>query len=188
MAYLKSIWIVLFAAALSACTSTPDPAEQPIQASAVSVTLPDFVTGPDTTLAWRSNLIWIDDPEGRFERRADQLQAALAREFANKGLVFATNPEAATYDVLAIAMLGPVSGHPEVQEAFRLYPALQKPSEGYRRGSVIVAIAPKGTRNVVWRGALEIFTDPDRMEPMAVRTERLRFGAQQLLASIPAVR
>jgi hypothetical protein len=150
--------------------------------------MPGFAVTADTTLAWRSNLIWVDDPEGRFERRADMLQGALQEEFARKGLRFNANPDDATYDVLAIAMLGPVSGHPQVEEVFRLYPALQKSTEGYRRGSVVVAIAPRGTSDIVWRGALEMFTDPEAMQQLSVRQERVRWGAQQLLASIPAAR
>ncbi len=47
------------------------------------------------------------------------LQRALQEEFARKGLQFNAYPDDATYDELAIAMLGPVSGHPEVEEAFR---------------------------------------------------------------------
>ena len=171
---------------LGACTSTPQPtAEPPVRASAVSVTMPGFEVSPTTTLAWRSDLIWVDDPEGRFERRAELLQRALEDEFARKGLQFSADPDSATYDVLAIAMLGPVSGHPEVEEVFRLYPALQKPTRGYRRGSVVVAIAPRDTSNILWRGALEMFTDPDAMERLSVREERMRWGAKQLLASIP---
>ena len=174
---------------LGACTSTTPPTEEPpVRASAVSVTMPGFEVSPDTTLAWRSDLIWVDDPEGRFERRAELLQRALKDEFARKGLQFSADPDAASYDVLAIAMLGPVSGHPEVEEVFRLYPALQKSTEGYRRGSVVVAIAPRGTSDILWRGALEMFTEPNTMQPLSVREERMRWGAQQLLASIPAAR
>ena len=174
---------------LGACAATPQPtAEPPVRASAVSVTMPGFEVSADTTLAWRSDLIWVDDPEGRFERRAELLQRALKDEFARKGLQFSADPDAASYDVLAIAMLGPVSGHPEVEEVFRLYPALQKSTEGYRRGSVVVAIAPRGTSDILWRGALEMFTEPNTMQPLSVREERMRWGAQQLLASIPAAR
>ena len=63
---------------LGACTSQPQPTgDPPVRASAVSVTMPGFAVTPDTTLAWRSDLIWVDDPEGRFERRAEMLQGAL---------------------------------------------------------------------------------------------------------------
>ena len=172
---------------LAACTSTSQPtAEPPVRASAVSVTMPGFEVSADTTLAWRSDLIWVDDPEGRFERRAELLQRALKDEFARKGLRFSADPDSASYDVLAIAMLGPLSGHPEVEEVFKLYPALQKSTEDYRRGSVVVAIAPRGTSDILWRGALEMFTEPNTMQPLSVREERMRWGAQQLLASIPA--
>ncbi len=186
---LRSALLLPLLALLWACTSQPQPTgEPPVRASAVSVTMPGFNVSSGTTLAWRSDLIWVDDPEGRFERRAELLQRALQDEFARKGLQFNANPDDATYDVLAIAMLGPVSGHPEVEEVFRLYPALQKSTEGYRRGSVIVAIAPRGTSDIVWRGALEMFTDPESMQQLSVRQERVRWGAQQLLASIPPAR
>ena len=66
---------------------------------------------------------------------------------------------------------------------FRLYPALA--SSDHERGTVLVAIAPKGTNDIVWRGALQVFTDPG-MTPLAEREERMRWGAANLLSGIPA--
>ena len=43
---------------------------------------------------------------------------------------------------------------------------------------------PRG--DIVWRGALEVYTDPG-MQPVNARDERLKWIAQQLLGSIPAV-
>jgi hypothetical protein len=65
--------------ALIGCAGSPS-ASQPdplTQSSAVAVAMPDFKTSGDTTLRWRSDLIWVDDPEGQFERRADMLHNAL---------------------------------------------------------------------------------------------------------------
>ena len=79
---------LLIALSLGAC-SAPAPQPDPLsQASAVSVTLPGFVTGPGTTLHWHSDLKWMDDPEGRYKRRAKVLQQALQREFERKGYRF----------------------------------------------------------------------------------------------------
>jgi hypothetical protein len=181
---------LMAALALAACaggSSTTPPESNPLsQSSAVSVSMPGFVTTADTTLRWRSDLIWVDDPEGKYERTADLLQQILQREFERKGYRFVGPTEEATYDVLAVALLGELEGREEIEQIFRLYPSLTANSGGYTKGNVLVAIAPAGTKTIVWRGALEAFTDPG-MQPVEVRRQRMEWAAQQLLRSIPSV-
>jgi len=147
--------------------------------------MPGFVTPAQTTLRWQSDLKWVDDPQGQYKRRARVLQEALQREFELKGYHFVEAGEAATYDVLAVALLGQLQDQKELERVFRLYPSLAKPARGYGRGTILVAIAPAGTHDIVWRGALEVFTDPDKM-PVAERDQRLQWAAGQLLRSIPS--
>jgi hypothetical protein len=146
--------------------------------------MPGFVTSPQTTLRWLSDLKWVDDPQGQYDRRARVLQEALQREFEHKGYHFVAAGEEATYDVLAVALLGQLQDQKELERIFRLYPSLAKPARGYGRGTILVAIAPAGTADIVWRGALEVFTNPDKM-PVAERDQRLQWAAGQLLRSIP---
>ena len=179
---LGALWLVL-----SACSGHPQTSGNPLEeASSVSVTLPDFKTGPGTTLHWHRDLVWVDDPEGRFQRRADVLQRALEDEFERKGYRWVAGDDEATYDVLAVVILGELKDHKEVQEFFGLYPALSKPAAGYGLGTILVAITAAGTSDVVWRGALEVYTDPDKM-PVAQREQRLRWAAVKLLESIPTL-
>ncbi len=178
--------IVSMSWTLAACnSSTPAQTADPMrQSSAVSVSMPGFITSSNTVLRWHSDLIWIDDPEGRYERRADMLQQALQSEFERKGYTFTGANETANYDVLAVALLGDIQGHKEVEEVFRMYPSLSTPSGGYKRGTILVALAPAGTKTVVWRGALEMFTDPG-MQTIQAREQRMQWGATQVLGSIP---
>jgi len=182
----RLIVIAVLSFTLSACVSdtpiqTPDPMTQ---ASAVAVSLPGFVTNPSTTLRWHSNLIWVNDPDGRYERRGGMLQLALQNEFIRKGYTFTGPNEPANYDVLAVALLGDIEGHQELEETFRLYPSLNNNAKGYKRGTILVALAPAGSKTIVWRGALEMFTDPG-MQPIDVREQRMQWGAMQVLSSIP---
>ena len=183
---IRLFLIAIFCWTLAACVSdTPIQKPDPMsQASAVAVAMPEFITNENTTLRWRSNLIWVDDPEGRFERRADMLQLILQNEFIRKGYNFVGAGEPANYDVVAVAVLGAIEGYEELEETFRLYPSLSKGDSGYKRGSVLVALAPAGTTRIVWRGALEMFTDPG-MVPIDVREKRMQWGSMQLLSSIP---
>ena len=171
---------------LAACTSTNNtPQTDPLyQASAVSVTMPGFITSPETTLRWYSELQWMDDPTGQYKRRAVVLQQALQQEFERKGYQFLAMGEEATYDVLAIALMGQLQDQEKLDRFFRLYPTLAEPAKGYGSGTVLVAIAPAGTRDIVWRGALEVFTNPEKM-PVAERDQRMHWAAEKLLASIP---
>jgi hypothetical protein len=171
---------------LVACASSP-PLQTPAplsRASAVAVAMPGFVTSADTVLRWSSDLIWVDDPEGRYERRADMLQLALQSEFERKGYAFVDSGQPANYEVLAVALLGDIEGHKEVEETFRMYPSLGSNPQGYKRGNVLVALAVAGTDIIVWRGALEVFTDPG-MEKVSIREQRMQWGARQVLSSIP---
>ncbi|MEP4486411.1 MAG: hypothetical protein ABJ013_12330 [Halioglobus sp.] len=187
---MRLVILVLFTlCGLAACSSKPPTAaNDPLnQSSAVAVTLPGFVTGPTTTLHWHSDVIWADDDTGQFEHRGKVLQSALQEEFERKGYQFVDDAASATYDVVAVAMLGDVESHSEILEVFRLYPALAQPAKGYDKGTVMVAIVPEGTKDIVWRGALQVFTDPGLM-PVEQRQQRLEWGARQVLGSIPSVR
>ena len=135
-------------------------------------------------LRWRSDLIWVDDPEGQFERRAGMLQNSLQVEFERKGYQFVGPNEQATYDVLAVAVLGDLKDQKEVDQIFRLYPSLASNPQGYTPGNVLVAIAPMGTTQIVWRGALEVFSNPG-MTPIEEVQQRMQWAARALLASIP---
>jgi hypothetical protein len=179
---------LLLALLVAACSSAPPLAKpDPLrQASAVSVTMPGFITSQETTLRWQSDLKWEGNAEGQYNRRAQVMQQALQREFEQKGYRFVASDEAATYDVFAIALMGQLRDQEELERVFRLYPSLEKPAKGYGRGTVLVAIAPAGTRDIVWRGALEVFTNPDKM-PVAERDQRMEWAAGQLLRSIPGV-
>ena len=183
LSLLMLLFTMLWACSSGTATPKTDPLEQ---ASAVAVTLPGFITEPGTTLHWHRELLWVDDPDGRYERRAKVLQQALQLEFERKGYRFVSGDQEATYDVVAVAMLGQLADQKEVQDFFRLYPSLAKPAAGYGRGTVLVAIAPAGSNEIVWRGALEVYTDPGKL-PLAQREARLRWAAQQLLRSIPAI-
>ena len=181
---------LLLAIALAACSIQPKPAKtDPLrQASAISVTMPGFATSSETTLRWRSDLQWADDPQGQYKRRARVLQQALQEEFQQKGYRFVGPQEEATYDVLAIALMERLQDKQELEDVFRLYPSLAKPAKGYGNGTVLVAIAPAGTSDIVWRGALAVFTDPGGKMPVAERDERMVWAARQLLGSIPSQR
>jgi hypothetical protein len=183
---IRFFLVAILSWTLAACVSdTPIQTPNPMsQASAVAVAMPEFITNENTTLRWRSDLIWVDDPEGRFERRANMLQQALQDEFVRKGYTFVGAGEPANYDVVAVAVLGAIEGYTELEETFRLYPSLNKGDNGYKRGSVLVALAPAGTTKIVWRGALEMFTDPG-MVSINVREKRMQWGSMQLLSSIP---
>jgi len=146
--------------------------------------MPGFVTSAETVLRWRSDLIWVDDPEGRYERRADMMQQILQVEFERKGYAFAAPAGAANYDVIAVALLGELKDQGEIAETFKLYPSLAASPEGYSKGNLLVALVLADTDIIVWRGAIEIFTDPE-MQPLEVRQQRMEWGAQHLLSSIP---
>ena len=63
-------------------------------------------------------------------------------------------------------------------------PSLAAPAKGYGRGTILVAISPTDTGDIVWRGALEVFTDPGH-QPVEQRYKRLEWAAVKLLGSIP---
>ena len=146
---LKLPQCLVLALLLAACAPIASgPKQDPLsQASAVSVSLPEFVTTPETTLHWRSDLRWMDDPQGRYKRRAEVLQQGLQKEFERKGYRF---------NAMVEEQKQLLQEQEKLESVFRLYPSLAQPARGYGVGTVLVAIAPAGTSDIVWRGALEV--------------------------------
>jgi hypothetical protein len=182
---LFSLMTTLVLVACSTGGTAPTSQSDPLaQSSAVSVALPGFETSEGTTLRWYSDLVWVDDPEGRYERRAEAMQQILLTELERKGYRFVGAGEDAVYDVVAVVVLGDLEGQEDIARIFKLYPSLAANPEGYNKGNLLVAIAPAGTKQIVWRGAIEIFTNPEKQTTEA-RTARMEWAAQQLLGSIP---
>lgn len=170
---------------LGACMSRPS--TQPVQtdplaqASAISVTLPGFKTDSGTTLRWYSSPKWVGDT-GQ-PHLARKIQHYLREEFTSKGYLFVPEGEQAHYDVLLVVLQGELAEAPDVMEIFHLYPDLAGNPEGYSKGTVLVAIAPSGTRDIVWRSAMEVFTTDELTA--AQRDMRMQWGARKLLDSVP---
>lgn len=185
---LLAMLVATVGASLAACNGTGDanPATagtNPLSRSSVIASAsPEFARPTGPMLHWFSDLIWSGPETATSADSAEVLLAALEAELARKGYRFTTEEADADYVVLAVAVIGDIAAHPDVEQLFRLYPSLRGGGE-YDSGNVLFAIAPAGTTDIVWRGAIEVFTGEQFSDEL--RHQRIRKASEMLLGSIP---
>jgi hypothetical protein len=173
---------------VAACNGTGDAnpalaATDPLSRSSVIASAsPAFATPTGPVLHWYSDLVWSGDVSETSDDSASVLTRALEQELGKKGYRFTAQASDADYDVLAVAVLGDIAAHPEIEQLFRLYPSLRG-GGSYESGNVLFAVAPAGTTEIVWRGAIEVFTGEQFSDE--IRHLRIRKASEMLLGSIP---
>ena len=173
---------------LVACNGTGDAnpattAANPLSRSSVIASAsPEFARPTGPVMHWFSDLIWVGGSTETSDDSAAVLSAALQAELEGKGYRFTDDPAEADYDVLAVAVLGDIASHPDVEKLFRLYPSLRGGGD-YESGNVLFAVAPRGTTDIIWRGAIEVFTGEQFSDEL--RHLRIRKASEMLLGSIP---
>ncbi len=173
----------LVAACNGTSSTSPAATTDPLtRSSVVASASPEFTRPTGPALHWHSDLIWSGSVTDTSDASAAALTRSLERVLEGKGYRFTANSREADYDVLAVAVLGDIVAHPEIEQLFRLYPSLRGDGN-FGSGNVLFAVAPAGTTDIVWRGAIEVFTG----EPLSDEARHLRIqkASEMLLGSIP---
>tara|TARA_R110000822_G_scaffold159476_30_gene299649 strand:- start:16550 stop:16852 length:303 start_codon:yes stop_codon:yes gene_type:complete len=95
------------------------------------------------------------------------------------------NTNSAEYVMLVAVILGELSTS-EVKRLntfFNIDPALNKVSEEYEVGTLLMAIGKRDSHSVLWRGAVQAFVGEE--VPESVGRQRLQQYVGTLLSSIP---
>ena len=152
--------------------------------SAISFTLPDFYLPPGSSLAWRSDVVYLFEDHSRTpEHVTPYLQQEIQALLEARGYRFTGSATEADHGLVAVIVLGEGLTASRVLQEFRLTPSFN-PDRRYQKGTIVVAIYRTADEKVVWRGAIQANVDLDL--PPEQRRARVREHAGRLLARIPA--
>lgn len=184
--------VVLILWGLSGCMSSspgePEPsyAKKLRPSSSVVVSKPGFYLPQGTPIGWCSDVIWVD-PQQMLSNKPtlpNHLRSEVQRQMSNRGNMF-VNTNSAEYVMLVAVILGELSTS-EVKRLntfFNIDPALNKVSEEYEVGTLLMAIGKRDSHSVLWRGAVQAFVGEE--VPESVGRQRLQQYVGTLLSSIP---
>jgi hypothetical protein len=151
--------------------------------SAISFTLPDFYLPPGSSLAWRSDVVYLFEDNSRTpENITPYLQQEIQSLLEARGYRFTSSAAEADHGLVAVIVLGEGLTARNVLQEFRLTPSFN-PDRRYEKGTIVVAIYRTADEKVMWRGAIQANVDLDL--PPEERRSRIREHAGRLLGKIP---
>ncbi len=153
--------------------------------SVITVTSPDFSPARHAQTRWHSDLIWVDDNSDIHvaDSEKPKLQKLLQSEMETKGYRFGGDDFVADYVFVSAVLLGEGQRKQELEELFKLYPALSD-SQDYQKGTLMVAVVKPGQKQALWRGAIQLFAMGEDL-PEPVRRLRVQAAVKKLLLSLP---
>jgi hypothetical protein len=183
---------VLILWGLSGCMSpAPSEPESNLEkklrvSSSVVVRKPGFYLPKGEPVGWYSDVIWVD-PHQMLSNKPSlpgHLRSEVQRQMSNKGHMF-TNVNSAEYVMLAAVILGDMStsDSEKLNKFFNIDPALNKTSEEYDVGTLLLAIGKRGGHHALWRGAVQAFVGEEVAE--SVGQKRLEQYIGTLLVTLP---
>lgn len=151
--------------------------------SAISFSLPGFYLPPGTSLAWRSDVVYLFEDHSRApEHITPYLQQEIQAFLEARGYQFPGPAPAADYGLVAVIVLGDGMTARTVLQEFRLTPSFN-PTRSYEKGTIVVAIYRRADEKVMWRGAIQANVDLDL--PPEERRARVRSHVGKLLGKVP---
>lgn len=188
---LRTFYVIVLLL-ITACASEPKQDTQPKKEnvdlsafSVIAVTDPLFKPERGQTISWVSDVIFAGNND---ETPEEEATMALIKANVESGLVGKgyqiSNGVDVDYRVLALVQVGEEELAQEMRELFRLYPSLGGDSQK-NKGMLIVAIARPGSVQALWRGAIKVFVDEDKVLTLEQQNARLNLAVQKVLSSIP---
>ncbi|MEH6468852.1 MAG: hypothetical protein V7725_04475 [Porticoccus sp.] len=184
--------VVLVLWGLSGCmSSAPSEPEQSYakklrSSSSVVVSKPGFYLPKGEPVGWYSDVVWVDPQKILSNKPSlpNHLRSEVQRQMSNKGHMF-INTNSAEYVMLAAIILGDISTSESerLNKFFNIDPALNKASEDYEVGTLLLAIGKREGHRALWRGAVQVFVGEEI--PESVGRQRLEQYIGTLLASVP---
>ncbi len=161
--------------------------------STVAVSQPDFKPRRDELLNWFSEVIWVGESvldQEKLRALKQFVKQELEQQLKAKGYRVSevdknTLYTQAHYQIVAMIVQGEISDKPEVASLVKLYPGLSEQSRTAKKGTLIFAIVPTGTKKAAWRGAIQVFTAKPGELPIEVRRARLSAAVANLIRSVP---
>jgi hypothetical protein len=152
--------------------------------SAVSVGRSGFLLKAGDSVAWRRDIVWLDNGEAPIPAHLGKgkLAAEIEKQLMAKGLKI-TRSANADYHILAALMIGDSAEGNEIKQLAQLYPSLGAVSQQLPKGNVLFAISNAHGRSVLWRSAVEVMVLDDLST--SERQQRLEMSLYNLFKELP---
>ncbi|UTF59039.1 DUF4136 domain-containing protein [Gilvimarinus sp. DA14] len=148
---------------LAACTTqTQPPYETHYTSSFISVAEPGFQLRQGDSFAWLGQPeIITDDSHNIAPETLTHLRSRFEQNMRSQGFDMAASANGADYLLSAAIILGTPISEQELVEKFDIAPSLTSGAE-YDAGTLVMRVISPGGMRTQWRGAIEIFTDPQQ--------------------------
>ncbi|MCF7982262.1 MAG: DUF4136 domain-containing protein [Pseudomonadales bacterium] len=165
------------------CSFNVHDSEALSESMAITFSQPDFWLEPESTLFWRSDLVFFfNDSRKKPKGIRPILQQEIQGYLTARTYRFTEDKNSARYGLVAVVVLGEGITAADILQQFKLTPSF-KASNRYEKGTIVVAIFDAMTEKVLWRGALQANIDLG-LSPKA-RQQRVREGIARLLSHVP---
>ncbi|CAA0120594.1 Uncharacterised protein [BD1-7 clade bacterium] len=179
---------------LAACSSQPQQSNQTAQqllpAALTNYTVIVMDNGvislePGMKFAWKDPMAVVGVPESEEQAVSKRMQETIEKEIESHGYGFTDNLSQAPYSLVSVAILDEATSDADLDDftlAFGLDPGLPTPTAQYGKGSLVVGVFDTQFGSLVWRGAVQVFTD--HTLPADVKQQRAANAVRALLKEL----
>ena len=148
---------------ICSCTTVSQaPYESQYTSSFISVSEPGFELYQGDTFAWFGSPEIITDGEHDISPETlEHLRQRFEKRMREQGFQIASVRDQADYWIAASIILGSPVTEQQLMQQFEVAPSLRGNAE-YDAGTLVMRFLSPGNRRTQWRGAIEIFTDPNK--------------------------
>lgn len=165
------------------CSFNVHSSEALSESMAITFSQPDFWLKPESTLFWRSDLVFFfNDSRKKPKDIRPFLQQEIQDYLTARTCRFTEDKNSARYGLVAVVVLGEGITAADILQKFKLTPSF-KASNRYEKGTIVVAIFDAMTEKILWRGALQ--ANINLSLPAEVRRQRVREGIARILTHVP---
>ncbi len=156
---------ILLLLGVTACvsTSTSAPHEPLKQKVTVTVSSPDMPVKSNTPMSWARDLKKFSDDELVDKNREfyNWIGSEVQAQVVSKGFTVVDELASTRYQLVGVVVLSDTDKGQHAEELFKLFPSLTGESSDNPKGTLLLGILDTQTGQGVWRGAIQVFTNPE---------------------------
>ncbi len=180
--------LMLLCLILIACTGSSNLVQRQqdlARSSVVTSTTGTINVNPDSSILVPPLMpVYSDTKLELNQEKISHITSALQNEFRQKGFTLSSDPDSTTYRIKPAVLYGNALNSMDFIDEYGVQPFLSGES-GLERGTLIVLVIHAGSKQVVWRGAVQLFTD----ETLTLEQshQRVDHAVRELLEHFPSV-
>ena len=184
---LRTLAFCLATIGLIGCNSTPDIEQIPRELkllTTVSNTSGSFNPDKQDLFSWQSPVELYSEEQNPGSAQVELVTQELNQQLKQKGYALIDNKHLSHYLLQAVIVYGNSLHDDKLKRIYGIEANLGSAQDDYQRGSLLLAIS-KPSGHIVWRGAVQVFTDPTL--PADIRQQRLSLAIASMLSNLPAI-